>query len=116
MALNDVKFAVVITFDIKAKGNSGTYKEVSEYLEKKGFVKEKSSGDPFPENIYFGAVNRKVETSEDNMILVRDLKAASSQIRQEVYELLDDYFDFKRVSHKLFIHVSRFESSSTSSD
>lgn len=116
MALKDVKFAVVITFDIKAKGDSGNYTEVSEFLESKGIKKESSSGKPFPENIYFGVVLEKVETDEDNLALVRDLKAASNKVRQQIYDYLDSYFDFKNVPHQIFIHVSRYSTSSTSSD
>lgn len=113
MELKDVKFTVIITFDITVGQRTGIYSEVSQLLQDSGFKKESNSGRSFPENIYYGVTSRQVEVGEDNNIRVNNLKAASTSINERVVELLSNFFDFKDVDNKIFVHISRYDTSST---
>ncbi|WP_210456358.1 hypothetical protein [Pantoea ananatis] len=113
MALQDVKFDIVITFDITVDGRSSIYSQVTELLSDKGFSKETVEGIPFPQNIYLGVTSKKVEVEDSGTLLVSNLKAATKAISERISELLEEIFDTKDVQNKIFVHVSRKETSTT---
>lgn len=113
MALKDVKFDIVITFDITVDGRSNIYSEVTKLLSDKGFSKETVEGIPFPQNIYLGVTSRQVEAEDSGTIMVSKLKAATKAISELISELLEEIFDIKDVQNKIFVHVSRKDTSTT---
>ena len=113
MGLQDVKFTIVITFDITVDGRSNVYSEVTKLLDDAGFIKETVGGIPFPQNIYLGVTSKQVQSEESGNFLVSNLKAATNAISERIVELLEKIFDTKDVQNKIFVHVSRKETSTT---
>lgn len=113
MELRDVKFSVIITFDITVGERKDIYSAVSELLANNGFAKESYSGNSLPENIYHGVLSKKVEVDESDHFTVKDLNAASASINKRVVELLEQFFDSENVPNNIFVHVSRQATSST---
>ena len=113
VTLKNVQFTVLITFDITVDGRTGVYAEVTELLSDKGFKKESPSGEEFPENVYYGVVQRYVEFKDSGAVSVDELKIASSNICDQVVELLGEIFDFQDVKNKILVHVARKTTSTT---
>lgn len=113
MGLQEVKFSIVITFDITVDGRSNVYSEVTKLLEESGFSKETVGGVPFPQNIYLGVISRPIEVEDGGTFLASNLKAATKAISERIVELLEKIFDIKDVQNKIFVHVSRKDTSTT---
>ena len=100
-----VSYYVMVTFDITVGDKSNIYSEVSELL-KKNSLKKDYDGNELPENVYFGV--RKAEvTYEGEVPTQREIKNRGSVITKRYYKLLEDFFNEKRIKHRIFITVSR---------
>lgn len=106
MALVDMKFSVVVTFDITANGKTDVYRQVSEMLAEHGFVKESNQGHVFPENVYLGYKSHKVE-EDDNCYKSGSIKEASKEIANEIKDLMVSFFKEHKVKNEILIHVGR---------
>ncbi|GKI53614.1 hypothetical protein NUBL22018_51510 [Klebsiella variicola] len=113
MALKSVKFTVIITFDITVDGRTAVYARVTELLANNGYVKESPSGKKFPENVYYGVVERSIEFDDEGNVTVGELKSATDTISERVVELLEEIFDFNDVQSKILVHVARKVTSTT---
>lgn len=112
MALVNMKFSVVITFDITVNGKSDVYRKVSEMLEKHGFAKESNQGHVFPDNVYLGYKKHEVEEGE-NYYKSSSIKEASENISNEIKDLLVVFFNGQQVKNEILIHVGRAYTSTT---
>lgn len=113
VTLKNVKFTVLITFDITVDGRTEVYAAVTKLLSEHGFEKESPSGVELPENVYYGFVQKSVEFKDSGIVSVDELKAATSSISQRVVELLEEIFDFQDVKNKILVHVARKATSTT---
>lgn len=113
MALKEVEFTVLITFDITVDGRTDVYAEVTKHLADSGFAKESPSGATFPENIYYGVKKRPVEFDDEGNTTVGELKAATESINSRVVEILDLIFESADVQNKILVHVGRKATSTT---
>lgn len=106
MALVDMKFSIVVTFDITVNGKTDVYRQVSEMLAEHGFVKESNQGHVFPENVYLGYKSHKVE-EEENCYKSASIKKASNEIASEIKNLMVSVFKEHKVKNEVLIHVGR---------
>ncbi|MFV4757751.1 hypothetical protein ACNJN1_24470 [Citrobacter freundii] len=112
MALVDMKFSVVVTFDITVNGKSDVYRKVSDMLEEHGFTKESKQGHVFPDNVYLGYKKHEVEEDE-NYYKSASIKKASVNISNEIKDLLVVFFKGQQVKNEILIHVGRADTSTT---
>lgn len=113
MGVVNEAFRVVITFDITVNGQNNLYSQATDILSANGFEKETQSGKDLPENIYTGVTIGKIEKRSDGSFDTSDLQKVSSKICDNVIKLIADFFSQKGIKHKIFVHVSRADSSAT---
>ena len=112
MALVDMKFSVVVTFDITANGKSDVYRKVSDMLAEHGFAKESEQGHVFPDNVYLGYKVHKV-VDDDVYYKSVSIKEASRDISIEIKDLMVVFFKEHKVKNEILIHVGRAYTSTT---
>ncbi|EGT0672429.1 hypothetical protein JAF85_003200 [Citrobacter werkmanii] len=108
----NVKFRVVITFDITVGQRTGMYKKVSDLLGENGFEKQSPSGEDLPENVYTGVTSRGVQRN-NGVFSATSLKNASTNICNQIVKLLADFFNQSDIDSTIFVHASRLDTSST---
>ncbi|EPF2286185.1 TPA: hypothetical protein ACTXAG_003147 [Klebsiella oxytoca] len=100
-----IEYQVTLTFDVDAKGDSSVYEQISELLESQGLSQSIGDSD-LPENLYFGI--RVGKTSyEGEVLLQSDIKARADLMSQYYWKLVHDFFETKKLKHKIFVITSR---------
>ncbi|MCA4112496.1 hypothetical protein LDY77_18175 [Serratia marcescens] len=106
-----IEYQVTLTFDVDVKGDSNVYKEISKLLESEGLIQSIGSDD-LPENIYFGI--RVGDTPYEGETLTQgDIKARAARINNYYWKLVDDFFNSKKLTHKVFVSTARRTTTAT---
>ncbi|HDU8310076.1 hypothetical protein [Morganella morganii] len=106
----NIKYTVILTFDVDVKGNNGVYKEVSDLLDEKG-LKQQISDKKLPSNIYTGVRVAEVEYKGEHLTL-GDVKRMGDVLNSTYWIVVNSFFKSKKLDHSIFVSVSRSETTS----
>lgn len=106
-----IEYQVTLTFDVDVKGESNVYTEISELLESKGLKQSIGSND-LPENLYFGI--RVGDTPyEGETLTLGDVQARAAKMSNYYWKLVDDFFNSRKLTHKVFVSTARRSTTAT---
>ncbi len=101
----EVKYRVILTFDVDVKGDTGVYKEISELLEEKG-LEQQLDGKCLPSNIYTGVRGAKVEY-EGESLTPGDIEKSGDTIGSAYWNMVNEFFEKKKLKHSIFVATAR---------
>ncbi|EPY9203325.1 hypothetical protein ACXHVK_002913 [Morganella morganii] len=106
----EVKYRVILTFDVDVKGDTGVYKEISDLLDVEG-LKQEFNNEKLPSNLYTGVRVAIVEYESESLTLDA-VKKRGEQISQRYWGVVNKFFSSRKLDYSIFVSTSRLETTS----